>query len=226
MITWRDTISIICEMFGLTQQQLAGYLNIGVSTLSKIKNDRTRASFDSNAVFNAVFNPDTKGSPAQAKNETEKQLLISLKETIEFEFNEVQEAMDDCWEETDYRLFVIRLLGRSRQRNLLKEKTPDDSDKVIPVTEAPSDEISEIRKTGDEVVNQASFANAGGAQLHIEDKYICCRFCTKWRGAMNDELAACKVFKDQRTSTDGSGCKYYEPAEGRIAAEIVRCQLS
>ena len=277
MITWKDTIHIICEMFEISQQQLAGYLCVGEGTLSRIKNGKARASIDNTAVFNAVFNPDTKSSPAHSKNESKAKLLELLKEIIEFSFPKVREAMADCWDEPDYQLFVLRLLGRTRQVRSSGEKNvasdddgvtidPCGKDEPAPVVDMPldssssqvcvpppleantseqspdnatrgsqiADEVSdstlggqavsrsEPGETESKTVGQSSDADtAGGAQLHVEDKYKCCRFCTKWRGVMGDELAICRVFKEQRDAASGRGCKYYKPDWGQITIEMI-----
>lgn len=296
MITWSDTIDITCEMFQINQQQLAGYLNISESALSRIRHGKARALFDSNAVFNNVFNPHTKGSPASNKNEDKDALLTLLKEIIEHSFPKAREAMADCWDGTDYQIFVLRLLGRTRQIPLKKKAiAPNDSnvaidssgrDEPAPVTDTPSDKASSqaddllppgvfhpIRKPSkvEQPLQQLSMAaqspnnterepqaddesldstpvedsqavsssemdeaeskaasqvstavTGGGAQLHIEDKYKCCRFCARWRGLTVDELAICEIFKEQRDAVSGRDCKYYKPDEGRITVEMMQ----
>lgn len=291
MITWRDTICIILEVFSITQQQLAAYLNVGEPALSRIKNGRKIAVFDSDAVFNNVFNPDTETSPAHAWKNDKKGLLASLKDTIDFGFPDAREALSDCWEEDDYNQFVFKLLRRTKNvPSGGKTELGGDRDKLTSTMDAPSNSVSvraydtpqpavlhptsnsheaephihqecvsdqtsdaatteqpttnvsldssrteSVQTVGDsetgrnenEAAGQATSADSfDGARLHIEDKYKCCRFCSKWQGVDADEVATCKIFKAQRTATGGKDCTYYNPAEGRITIEVMRCRLS
>ena len=141
MITWSDTIDITCEMFQINQQQLASYLNISESALSRIRHGKARALFDSNAVFNNVFNPHTKGSPASNKNEDKDALLTLLKEIIEHSFPKAREAMADCWNGTDYQTFVLRLLGRTRQRSFINNgaQISSDGEEVVATSDIVGD---------------------------------------------------------------------------------------
>lgn len=291
MITWRDIICIICEVFLINQQQLATCLNVQESALSRIKNGKKKATFDCDTVFRNVFNPDTKTSPAHAWEDDRKVLLDSLKYIIESDFHEVRENLDDCWEEDDYKQFVFKLLRRTRNvPSSGKTKLGGNRDKLTSTMDAPlnsvsvqaydtpqpavlhpmrkspeaephspqecvsdqasdaatteqptanvsldssrteSDQTAGSSETGrneNEAADQATSADSfEGARLHIEDKYKCCCFCSKWQGADADEVATCKIFKDQRTATGGRGCTYYNPAEGRITIETMRCLLS
>lgn len=290
MITWRDTICIICEVFLINQQQLTDYLPVDEPTLSRIKNGRKKAAFDSDAVFNSVFNPATKTSPAHAWENDKKGLLASLKDIIDFGFPDVREALSDCWEEDDYNQFVFKLLRRTKNvPSGGKTELGGDRDKLTSTMDAPLNSVSvqaydtpqpavlhpmrkspeaephspqecvsdpasdaatteqstanvsldssraesdqtvgssETGRNGNEAAGQATSADYfDGARLHIEDKYKCCCFCSKWQGADADEVATCKIFKDQRTATGGRDCTYYNPAEGRITIETMRCIL-
>lgn len=98
----------------------------------------------------------------------------------------------------------------SKPRNRRKkppEKQPSQADQARDVPEA---ETASVRG-----------GSTGGAQLYIEDAYKCCRFCRRWKGAVADILDDCMAYKEKREATDGKGCKYYVPHEGRITVQML-----
>lgn len=144
MITWRETIDVIKETFGISQKQLAAYLHTTESVLSRIRNGKANALFDHNVVFQNVFDPNNKDSPANALGETEDDLLIILKEIIENKFKNVQKALSDykSWETTDYESFVLKWLRRTG-----KTLTPEDRDYTEGLespAEAPAEQMVRI----------------------------------------------------------------------------------
>lgn len=110
------------------------------------------------------------------------------------------------------------------------EQSPDGATRGSQIVDEVSDSTpggqavsrSESGETESKAVSQSSDADTvGGAQLHVEDKYKCCRFCTKWRGVTGDELAICRVLKEQRNAASGRDCKYYRPDWGQITIEMM-----
>ena len=163
MITWGDTIGIILDMFStVNQKQLAGLLGISVSSLSKIKTGKRKGSFESEAVFNQVFNPDMTSSPAK---DTPRYLLNSLKDIIGSpKYEKVYKGMADCWNETDYKTFVITLLNRTRN----KVQNSDDS---VPACLPQSDSAG------------ISTVGSPSVRLHfLPHSDDCCYHCVYWEG--------------------------------------------
>lgn len=116
MITWKETIDIIKEAFEIDQKQLAIYLHINESALSRIRNDKAKASFNSDTIFHDVFDPKNENSLAYKKlGETEEELIKILKGVIENRFKGVQKTLAyyNCWEVTDYQSFVMKWLRRT-----------------------------------------------------------------------------------------------------------------
>ena len=142
MITWRETIDVIKEAFEINQKQLAIYLHISESALSRIRNEKADASFDYEAIFHDVFDPNNKNSPAYTLRETEEELLKILKGTIENHFEGVRKTLTAyrCWEITDYESFVLKWLKRTGKA-LIAE---DNRAELESLTEAPDEQMVRI----------------------------------------------------------------------------------
>lgn len=249
MITWGDVVGIIACVFDINQTQLAKLMKCDKAAITRIKSGIQTPSFSAEQLFALIFDPDTSDSPASKGRRTPQYWLDLVKEEIESDFKEVRKAMEDYWNENDYRTFVLVLLERTGQGSPSKKQQrlyndsrglPAESDVIINVstddfppeadTSHPSEDYlpvgrqPEARHPPQQERVSEQFADVmSGAQIHIEDKYKCCRFCVRWMGDMSDEIAGCKTFKDQREAIDGRGCKYYKPNEGRMAVNLIRC---
>ena len=199
MITWKDTISLILAMFDrINQQELANLLGVSESTLPKIKLGKRDASFNSEAVFNRVFNPAMSGSPA---NDNPQFLLETLKGIIDrSEFGQIRKELDDCWSETDYKAFVMTLLNRTRngvrdRSASVPECLPQEDSVVIPAVRYPS-----VRSR---------------ILPHSDDK--CCFYCAYWRGE-RDTIGAyltkaygfCRKYNRENQLSSSPGCAEYK----------------
>lgn len=121
VITWKLTIDLILETFGINQQELASLLGVGKSTLSRLKNGKQRPLITPEVVFYNVFDPDNKNSPAK---DTPNNLLENLKDTIEYpQYQEIRKVMDDLWDKTDYKKFVEMLIQRTSYGPKFQVKT-------------------------------------------------------------------------------------------------------
>jgi len=116
MITWGDMIDLIVYVFGITQVQLATLLGYNKSVISRIKNGEQSPNSTPEGLFHLIFDPTVPSSPArQYKNSDNSVFYLGLlKEAIETRFIEIRKAMDDVWNEKDYRQFVLILLERAR----------------------------------------------------------------------------------------------------------------
>lgn len=138
MITWRDIINIACMMFEIDQKQLAKNLNVSQSTLSRIKNGKSKHSFTKNAMFKNVFSanaPARSDDTIKEMKETEDDLLDLLKFIIESNFETVRIDMNDYWIGSDYKKFVNQLLVLAAQGSLSKMKE-QSYDKTLETAEA------------------------------------------------------------------------------------------
>lgn len=115
MITWGDVVEIIKCVFDINQTQLAKTMKCDKSAITGIKQGERAPSFENDQLFSFVFDPATPDSPANKGKRTPQYWLDLLKEEIESNFKEVREAMEDCWDEKDYRTFVLTLLDRARR---------------------------------------------------------------------------------------------------------------
>lgn len=196
MITWNHIIRIILEMFdSINQQQLARLLHISESTLSKIKSGKQNGSFNSEVVFDAVFNPDTPASPA---NDSPAFHLGILKDIInKQEYKEVKKGVEDFWNEENYQIFVTKLLGRTRnnsKNNGISDRSTDgdpygqSSDCILPLKLA--DDVDNPSK-GEKPIRSIILP-------HSDD---CCYHCKYWNGDR-------QTFGGYTTSTYGHCTKY------------------
>lgn len=119
MIVWKDTIEIIKRTFSVDQQRIADCLNVKQYTLSKIKAGKVSPPFSSEDVYQKIFNPENSRSPA---NDTARFYFNLLKERIESDFPNVRESLNDYWKEQDYKVFVLKLLDRTK--SVPKKDTP------------------------------------------------------------------------------------------------------
>lgn len=147
MITWKDIINIACTMFEIDQKQLAKNLNVDQSTLSRIKNGKSKHSFTKNAMFKNVFSANAPARPDDAikeMKETEGDLLDLLKFIIESNFETVRIDMNDYWMGSDYKNFVKRLLILAEQGSLSKMR--EQSYDKTPTTAEATPKLTPIRR--------------------------------------------------------------------------------
>jgi len=125
ILTWKDFILIIENMFEITPEEIAEKLKVSASTISRLKSGETKrfTAFGKDKVkaneeiYNKLFDPNNKESPA-ATNGKEEKLLSLLKEILaEAGFSWV---MDDLlgkeYEQGDYKRFVVKMLERINKR--------------------------------------------------------------------------------------------------------------
>ncbi len=114
MIEWRDIIEIIMKMFPISQTKIAELLNCHKAAITRLKKVGAQPSFADEQMFSCIFDPANPKSPASNLNNNAYYLWL-LKEIIETDFKDVQDALADCWNENDYQIFVLRMLGRARR---------------------------------------------------------------------------------------------------------------
>lgn len=73
-----------------------------------------RPTFKVEELYDAIFNLETSTSFAHDTG-SEKYCLSLLKDTINKDFKEVREDMDDCWDEENYETFVLNLLNWAKK---------------------------------------------------------------------------------------------------------------
>lgn len=216
MITWKETIEIIKSTFETNQNKMGKLLGYDKSTISKVKSGTQPPPFSNEDVFEKIFSPYTETSPAKAISTSEAYLLGILKEVIQKKFTTVKLELHDCWEESNYEIFVMELLGRTRQGSIMKTK----SDGVVGCdTSLPTDTL------------YTDIDNGGGAQISVPSQYRKCVFCAKWKCKTNyihaihtDIYGTCIVYGRDQLSSEGSACRHYEPNYGRITPQILQHQ--
>lgn len=113
MITWKDTINLIVQTYGYTQQEIADKIGIKKSHFSKVKSGKLNApnEFLSTNLYKKIFATDIEGSLSYGKNEVS--LLEDLKTNIFNYYINIRDVMDDYLSEGDYKTYVIKLLDRT-----------------------------------------------------------------------------------------------------------------
>ncbi|MDE7245414.1 MAG: helix-turn-helix domain-containing protein [Oscillospiraceae bacterium] len=225
MITWGDTINIILEMFyTINQQELARLLGVSEGTLSKIKSGKRKAAFKSDTVFESVFNPDNPDSPANDKPCFHLEILKDIIDKPKYE--EVRKVMADCWDEKDYKTFVVRLLERTRN-NVYDDhvSTSDAAPRQTQVLEQQSDEISSLGLSDNTGTSDAKRPSIRSMFLpHSDD---CCYHCVYWKGNrrtlgayMTSTCGTCNKLSQNQFSAD-SPCEYFQRRQEQFSADLV-----
>lgn len=113
MITWEDTINLILQTYGYTQQEIADKIGIKKSHFSKVKSGKLNApnEFLSTNLYKKIFATDIEGSLSYGKNEVS--LLEDLKTNIFNYYINIRDVMDDYLSEENYKAYVIKLLDRT-----------------------------------------------------------------------------------------------------------------
>ena len=203
MITWGDTINLILDMFdSIDQNGLAELLGISKSALSKIKTGRQAPSFNIDTVFSKVFDPD---NPKSLANDTPDFLLETLKSIIKYpKYSEIQNVMKDLWDETDYNVFVTKLLSRTRSGAKSNSASPQEAvpQEASPQEAAPQEAAPQEaapQEAMEESLPEPAFVSEdspwiGGADMlnwgtvPIRSKFLphadknCCYYCKFWQG--------------------------------------------
>lgn len=111
-ITYEDFFAIMKEAFEATQYDIAKCFWCSKSTITRIKQGKN-FHFESSEIFEKVLDPQKSKLPF-IKGRKDEDCLYVLKEIIKEFFDNVYEAMYDCWDEKDYKTFALRLLDRAR----------------------------------------------------------------------------------------------------------------
>lgn len=127
MITWGDVVEIIIGTFNINQTQLAELMNCNKGAITKIKQGIQPLSLDADQLFSRVFDPATSNGPASKGGREPQYWLDLVKKEIESNFKEVRAEMDNCWDEKDYRTFVMALLERAK-KGASSKKEPQPSE--------------------------------------------------------------------------------------------------
>lgn len=142
-ISWEDMIGIITATFKIRQKDIAQQLLVQESKISKIKAGKQSASdlLMREEIREKIFHSE------KLSDETPKDRLNTLKETIEALYPNVKTAMKDYWDEKDYEKFVRRLLSKTRTALQPKDsvnQTSDMEQEKEPLNETPSEKMSRI----------------------------------------------------------------------------------
>lgn len=205
MITWNHTINIILETFdSINQQELAAMLGVTESVLSKIKSGKRKAPFNSDVVFNAVFDPTNPRSPAKDKPAFHLGIIKDIISKPQYE--EVKKDMKDCWNEEDYNIFVKTLIKRTKNHQHQRTQS-------VPITTQtliePDKDIETIKQ---QVVSMSPSRSIIQTDISLERKQSgqlailphsgdCCYQCVYWNGNR-------KTFGGYTTATYGVCLKY------------------
>ena len=130
MITWGDVIDIILNTFNISQTKLSELMDYNKDSISKMKHGKAVPSTKIDVIYDRVFYPATTDSPAYQYGNTNNlaSCLEAVKDTINSKktpFPAVREAMDDMWDETDYKEFVCKLLSRAKKGPSSKIKSKE-----------------------------------------------------------------------------------------------------
>lgn len=166
---------------------------------------------DGNVDYNGLFNffrkrPDAKVRKLQQEFYTK----IDADSPIDVDTPDMDVF---CWSLTNQ---VLDLLGFQRV-DIPSGSNSTENDLVV--------SSPEMVGVGNEAVGQSQTPatdDDSGAQLHIEDKYKCCRFCVNWNGTMQSKFAICSGYQEPRKSTEGKECLYFEPNRSRITVESLK----
>lgn len=132
MITWGDVVEIIKHVFDIDQAQLAKSMNCNKSIITRIKRGEQSPPFGADQLFSLVFDPDTSDGPASKGRRKSSYWLDLVKEEIESNFKEVWKEMEDCWDEKDYRSFVLTLLVRAKKGPPTNQSSTDCDESPTP----------------------------------------------------------------------------------------------
>lgn len=144
MITWKENVDIIMKTFEINQKELAQYLHISASTVSRAMTTGGKLTSKPEEIFNTIFDPNNKNSPAHKMDAKEGVLLNILKGIIENHFKDVQKTLADfdCWEITDYKSFVLKWLKQTGR--VLTAEVYSNKEGLEPSAETPVEQMVRI----------------------------------------------------------------------------------
>lgn len=116
-ITYNDFFAIMKKAFYAKQEDIAECLNYKAWNITRMKQGKI-PPIASSRIFELVLNPQ-KSTLHHIKNRKDEDCLYDLKEIIKEFFDNVYEAMYDCWDEENYKTFALKLLDRARLGTLL-----------------------------------------------------------------------------------------------------------
>ena len=211
-MTWADIILLVTKMFDIKQKVIAEKLCVREGHISKIKKGAS-PSFSVEEFYTKIFKPGA----IKIVIETPKHLLDLLKYTIEHpipknkheeetlkrSFLTIKNEMDDCWDITDYKSFVMLMLDRATSVKKKKSKDLPQQKSVSARIDPPnSGQLSENK-----------------AEIYIEDKFKCCLFCSYWYGKKERDIKKCDVDEKPHRGTDE--CEFYTANKDRITTAML-----
>lgn len=134
MIYWEDTINIIKIFFEIKYKDIASYLGVKETVISKVKKgwQNPPVQFTPSYIYHKIFDPSKSGTPASLRKKktddveeeerVKADLLDDLRSIITDKFSNVYKALGNYWNVEDYEEFVIALLERTRQKPLVESK--------------------------------------------------------------------------------------------------------
>lgn len=134
MFYWTDVFDIINTFLDSKDSDIADTLECNRSTVSRYRYGGVPTSL-LRKFIEIIFVTGYQNSPVSKRNNGDP--LGLLKYIISEDFQHVCNDMNDCWDETDYNRFVLKLLSRAKKRS------PPKKEKASP-KEMPSDQMREI----------------------------------------------------------------------------------
>lgn len=134
MFYWTDVFDIINTFLDSKDSDIAVVLERNRSTVSRYRYGGV-PKFLLRKFIEDIFITGYQNSPVSKRNDGNP--LGLLKYIISKDFQHVCNDMKDCWDETDYTGFVLKLLSRAKKRS------PPKKEKASP-WEVPSDQMRKI----------------------------------------------------------------------------------
>jgi len=200
MISWKDTLSIIGRLFEIHDQDIARRLGVSKQTFSKVKNGAQAppVQFTLDHVYKKIFDPCTSGSAASDES------IKKVSDTSN------KEKVKNFW------ISVLKSIIKHEFTNVLSAMNDcwdeKDYEKFVNIL---------LSRTRYEARPKKIKPTTKGAQIHVEDKYRCCRFCLRWQGAVSEDLDICSKYKEDRAAVDGKDCRYFKLNESRASIDIM-----
>lgn len=247
MITHENIIDIICECFNIYQYEIAQILNYDESVISKFKKG-TYAQKKTSELKDRLHDEVFKRNINQGTETPEEQLKI-LKAIIEESYGNVKEDMSDYWAETDYDVFVKKLLALAQKNkkdstNLSQQATGNkksSSQDVKKDINRFTNNLDNLRDTllksyvPEKLTSLAPISHFSSnnnisddnviyqSTIAIDEKYMICQYCTRFldlKDNNNPDMGKCS-FSDNHVYKNAKSCISFDPKYGAISiAEI------
>lgn len=200
--TWKQFIELIEKTFEISQNEIAIYLGVNRSTITRLHNGTTCSpSFGNNEMYKKIFNLSNPESLARKKNtsisrkEIECSVLDTIKQIMEREhwINSTKEINSNKYK--DYIMGLIALARTNSTKNAL-EIAENFSQKNSPVTN-------------------------GSAKISILLQYQKCLYCEYFHIAetehknISNPLGTCTVHERKMKSVS-TACEYFQENIGKI----------